>query len=250
MVIVESMGELRDSALRAYVWEPIEAAPIKQRYRSVRGVVPFRGGTTSGELRELCGIFADYITLPWSALPRCLPRRLHVRGFDTFALHGYKESYYDRERWYPALFEKSHFESALDDDAPERRCGTQFRGICDRDAFIVLRRLARDRHRFIYWMTLDAHTPVDVARMREFRADWQAGGLDQRAICRTAAAVCLQALFWRDLLRQLAGLALDAQLPPTRFLIVGDHAPAFVRRDRAMGYIFGVVPYLELLPRR
>jgi hypothetical protein len=50
--------------------------------------------------------------------------------------------------------------------------------------------------------------------------------------------------------RQLADLALNPRLPATRFLIVGDHAPAFVRRERAMGYNLGVVPYLELLPRR
>lgn len=249
LVMVESMGVLRDSALRAYTWQPIENAAVRARYNVVAGDVAFRGGTTSGELRELCGIFADYITLPREVLPRCLPRRLATRGFTTFAVHGYKDTYYNRARWYPMLFDSIYFEDRLDANTGDVRCGTQFRGICDRDAFVTVERLARGgRNRLVYWMTLDAHTPVDMARREEFSADWQGPAL-QIPVCTVVAEACMQAIFWRHMFARLAGLALDAQLPPTRFLIVGDHAPAYVRRDRAGAFVPGRVPYIELVPK-
>jgi phosphoglycerol transferase MdoB-like AlkP superfamily enzyme len=250
VVNVESMGALRDSVLRAFVWAPMRQPVIEQRYRARTGLVHFRGGTTSGELRELCGIFADYITVPSAAFAACLPRELARKGYRVSAVHGYMPAYYDRFRWYPALFDSVLFDADLARTTPGNRCGTQFRGICDRDAIVAVERLLRaGDHRFVYWMTLDAHTPIDIARMSEFREQWQAGGLDGVAACGRAPDICLQGLFWRDMLRRLATLASDSTLPPMRVLIVGDHAPAFVRRDRAEEYVYAKVPFLELIPR-
>ena len=250
LVNVESMGALRDSALNAFVWEPMRQPAILQRYQARSGTVRFRGGTTSGELRELCGIFADYITVPRAAFASCLPRELARAGYTTSAVHGYMKSYYDRFRWYPRLFDEILFDVELALTTPGTRCGTQFRGICDRDAILAVERLLRagDR-RFVYWMTLDAHTPIDMARMNEFRSAWQAGGMDRIEVCGRAPDICLQGLFWRDMLQRLAGIALDTTVAPLRLLIVGDHAPAFVRRDRAEEYVYARVPFLELVPR-
>jgi hypothetical protein len=250
LVNVESMGALADSALRAFVWAPMRRTAITTRYRARTGTVRFRGGTTSGELRELCGIFADYITVPTAAFAACLPREVARMGYTSAAVHGYMKSYYDRARWYPALFDTTMFDVDLARTTPGNRCGTQFRGICDRDAILAVERLLRagDR-RFVYWMTLDAHTPIDLARMNEFRNEWQAAGLDRVELCGRAPDICLQGLFWRDMLRRLSALATDTTLPPMRLLIVGDHAPAFVRRDRAEEYVYRQVPFLELVPR-
>ncbi|MGQ0561493.1 MAG: hypothetical protein ACT443_06420 [Gemmatimonadota bacterium] len=250
LVLVESLGALRDSTLRSFVWQPLASPAIRARYDTRGGVVDFRGGTTSGELRELCGIFADYITLPAAALPRCLPRRLAARGYTTFAVHGYTPAYYDRAQWYPLLFDSIYFDDALARTTPGRRCGTQFRGICDRAAILAIERMLRDgERRFVYWLTLDAHTPIDLPRMDEFRAAWQSSGIGELDVCRKAPGICLQGLFWRDLMERLAALATDPALPPLRILIVGDHAPAFVRRDRGEEFVYGNVPFLELITR-
>jgi hypothetical protein len=64
-----------------------------------------------------------------------------------------------------------------------------------------------------------------------------------------AAAFCLVAAFWRELLQAIAVLAADPALPRTRFIIVGDHAPAFVLQSRARGLRRGVVPFVELIPK-
>jgi hypothetical protein len=248
VITAESMGILSDATLRAFAWAPIDSSALGERYVVRRGQVAFRGGTTSGELRELCGIFADYITLPKSILPDCLPNVLRRRGFHTYSVHGFRASYYNRIRWYPVLFQTRYFDRELDDVAGEARCGTQFRGICDADAFHVVRNLARGgRRRLVYWMTLDAHTPVDMARRSAYAREWQAIGRLPR--CQATPEVCMEAVFQRALLERLTSLALDLGLPPTRFLLVGDHAPAFVRRDQAAGFVSGVVPYIELRPK-
>lgn len=47
----------------------------------------------------------------------------------------------------------------------------------------------------------------------------------------------------------MAELAADSMLPPTRFVVVGDHAPAYVRRGRAQAFEAARVPWIELVPR-
>ncbi len=245
-ISAESMGVLRDSVLLAFATQPLADARLAERYHVRSGEVRFRGGTTSGELRELCGIFADYITLPDAVLPRCLPRLLHQRGFSTYAVHGYKAQYYDRWEWYPELFDSVYFEQQLSGSAGEKRCGTQFRGICDDDAFRVVERLIRGgRRRMVYWMTLDAHTPVDMDRQPELAVR----GLGYLEVCRLTPEICMEALFRNDLYGRVTALALDPHLPPTRIVVVGDHAPAFVRRQTSSAFEPGVVPFVELRPK-
>lgn len=239
LVLVESMGLFRDPTLRARVWQPIMSETIRARYSVRVGATPFHGGTTSGELRELCGIFADYMTLPVQVAPKCLPRMLHQRGYRTVAVHGYTAAYYNRSQWYPFYFDSTYFRSRLVKMVGARRCGTQFRGICDRDAIAVVGRLLHGPPpRLVYWMTLDAHTPVDMARASEFPK-----------LCTAPPEPCLQAAMWHDMFARLAVLAMDPALPRTRILIVGDHAPAFVLRDRAAAFLPRKVPFVELTPR-
>lgn len=251
VIVVESMGDVRDAALHDVVWSPMQSAAVQAKYAVRTGSVAFRGGTTSGELRELCGIFADYITLPLSAIPKCLPRVLAKQGFHTFAVHGYRSIYYNRAIWYPLLFDSIYFDGELEKGVGARRCGTQFRGICDQDAIRLIGQLLHSNEkRLVYWMTLDAHTPVDMERRPEFAQAWSANRMDSNPRCRIAPEVCLQALFWRDMFTRIAELATDPALPPTRFLIVGDHAPAFVRREPASVFVPGRVPFIELVPRQ
>lgn len=239
LVVVESMGLLRDPALRARVWAPIMTDSIHARYRIRLGTTPFHGGTTSGELRELCGIYADYMTMPVQVMPNCLPRELHARGYHTFAVHGYTASYYNRSRWYPFLFDSTYFRPRLTAVAGDRRCGTQFRGICDRDAItVVASLLRRQAPKMVYWMTLDAHTPVEMAREGEFPK-----------LCEWPPEPCLQAAMWHDMFTRLAALLVDPAVAPTRVVIVGDHAPAFVRRSRAEAFLPNRVPFIELIPK-
>jgi hypothetical protein len=238
LVVVESWGMLADSAAHQQLIDLFRTPALRARYQLRTGQVRFRGGTTSGELRELCGVFTDYLVLNDEIIAGCLPNQLRRRGFRTVALHGYKPAYYSRNRWYPTLFDRVLFEDAL--ALADRRCGTQFRGVCDRDAFQAFAREVRSAERQLtYWLTIDAHTPVDVDRLSEM----------ELGNCQAPEDFCLVVAFWRDLLENLAALAADPGIPPTRFVIVGDHAPAFVLQSRAEQLQRGFVPFIELVPR-
>jgi phosphoglycerol transferase MdoB-like AlkP superfamily enzyme len=234
---------LKDDAAQRELFAIFDAPELHQRYTVRTGIVPFRGGTTSGELRELCGVFTDYLVLNPHTISNCLPQQLKRHGYRTTALHGYKREYYSRHRWYPRLFERLVFEDSL---AAAARCGTQFRGICDRDVFHRFKQEVqrRDTHpRFTYWLTIDAHTPVDLDRRRELPAEMRS-----TAGCGTED-VCLVVYFWRETLQRIAQLAADPATPRTRFIVVGDHAPAFVRQSRASRLVPGYVPFVELVPK-
>ncbi|HEY0673717.1 MAG TPA: hypothetical protein VGD27_15670 [Longimicrobiales bacterium] len=237
LVMVESWGVLADSAAHQQLLDIFHTPELRARYHIRTGVVPFSGGTTSGELRELCGMLTDYLVLNDAIIRDCLPNQLRRRGFSTVALHGYKPEYYSRHKWYPRFFDRILFEDSLALSA--KRCGTQFRGICDREVFEAFAREVRGGERQLtYWLSIDAHTPVDVARLGELPL----------GNCTAPQDFCLVVAFLRDLLEQLAQLAGEPDLPRTRFIIVGDHAPAFVRQERAGRLVRGRVPYVELVP--
>jgi hypothetical protein len=238
IVVVESWGLLADSVQRKQLFDIFDTSALRERYQLRYGSVPFRGGTTSGELRELCGVFTDYLVLNQPTIDTCLPSQLRRRGFTSVALHGYLRNYYSRDQWYPRLFDRMLFEDSL--AASEKRCGTQFRGICDREVFHAFaREVSTANRQLTYWLSIDAHTPVDVARKSEFAL----------SDCRAPEDFCLVVAFWRDLLQQVAALAADPATPRTRFVLVGDHAPAFVLRSRADHLTQGRVPFIELVPR-
>lgn len=238
LVVVESWGVLADRSAHQQLIDLFRTPELRRRYRVRDGQVRFRGGTTSGELRELCGVFTDYLVLNEQIIARCLPNQLRRRGYATIALHGYQATYYMRDQWYPRLFGRILFQDSLALTA--ERCGTQFRGICDRHAFRTFAGAVKgEGKQLVYWLTIDAHTPVDVARLPEM----------ELGTCSAPQDFCLVVAFWRDLLRQLAELAADPAIPRTRFIIVGDHAPAFVLQSRARHLRTSVVPYVELVPR-
>ena len=59
IIVVESWGVLAESAAHNRWLDLFRTPALQQRYRVRTGQVPFRGGTTSGELRELCGVLTD-----------------------------------------------------------------------------------------------------------------------------------------------------------------------------------------------
>ena len=238
IIVVESWGVLADASAHQQLIDIFRTPVLQQRYAIRSGAIDFKGGTTSGELRELCGVFTDYLVLNQQTSNECLPVLLRRRGFGTVALHGYKPAYYSRNVWYPRFFDKMLFQDSL--ARTTRRCGTQFRGVCDREVFERFAAEVRAGQRQLtYWLTIDAHTPVDRDRLGELPT----GG------CAATEDVCLLIAFYRDLLQNLAALAGEPGLPPTRFIIVGDHAPAFVRQSRARHFVRGRVPWVELLPQ-
>lgn len=222
LIVVESMGYPRgvaDSALFA----PFLSRAVASRFDVRTGTLPFTGGTTAGELRELCGVNTWFERVRAGHVPSdCLPTTLARHGFETLAWHGYSGDMFERRAWWPTIgFDRMAFDSDFDHPRPMARCGALFHGICDSSMVGALRaELTKDpeRRQFIYWLTLTSHFPIvpnsgapDVcARLGE------AG--------RNAQVCDLWSSLW-PVLDGVAALAADSTVPPAWYVIVGDHAP-------------------------
>ena len=104
---------------------------------------------------------------------------------------------------------------------------------------------AAKRPQFVYWLTLNSHLPVlpDPTLGTEpctiGPADWRE---ELPEICRLFAV-------HRALADAIDQLAMDPALPPTDFLIVGDHVPAFFHREHRLRFDPNRVPWFLLRAR-
>jgi hypothetical protein len=126
-------------------------------------------------------------------------------------------------------------------------CGEPFRGTCDEDiAGLIGNLLVKDRQQrhFMEFMTLNSHLPVS--------ADSGSSSILQcgtpNAQIADTAACNLMALVIRAE-RAIVKIAVRPDLPQTEFLIVGDHAPPFLRRARREWFNQEVVPFVRLTPK-
>jgi hypothetical protein len=246
LVIVESGGEPLDPKWQPLLGATFEDEAIRSRYNVARGTVPFSGATVPGEFREFCAIASSATEPPpHEALIKCLPNRLRAEGFATLYLHGFSSAIFRRNEWLPQLgFERELFHAQFRD---LKDCGGPFRGTCDEDiAKWIGDYLANDRQRrhFIAFMTLNSHLPV--------AADPDSGailGCGTKNAQIADEAVCnLMGLVMRAE-RAIVKVALRPDLPDTEFLIVGDHAPPFMQRERRDMFSKKVVPFVHLTPR-
>ena len=250
VVLVESQGVLKNAADMNAVFAPLLTSEVKSRYKIRRGTVPFFGATMFGELRTLCRIYAPQATPTYlPGLERCLPHELRRRGYDTVSYHGYARWFYERPAWYPRVgLQRSHFQEDLSEGAPEDAvCGVLLRGLCDtwiepRVRNEVLN--AGTQAKFVYWVTLSSHLPVDfdVANKSAFDC---AG----TQVLKDHEESCGLARIHNQLYVGIAKMALDPALPPTRFLLVGDHAPPFTMLAERALYSEDRVPFIQLVPK-
>ena len=246
IVMVENLGALVDPAHSAPLFERLRSDEIMARYRVRAGLSPHVGATTGATSRELCGrwgIWRDYIA---GSDVDCLPARLAARGYETHAVHAYTGRMFDRFDWYPKIgFEHLLFGEQMRDRGAEGVCGTVFRSACDRAAADMVRELLiapGGLPRFVYWLTVDSHMPIEPADGSP-RWDCRAGGPfgDE--------TICLVAQIWADVFDATARIATDPELPArTSVLVVGDHAPGFASRTVQRQFVPGVVPWIALEP--
>lgn len=247
LVMVESLGYLRDPAARARIAAPLRDPALARDYMVTSGHTTYFGSTTSGEMRELCGTrmyYKDYVA---HDADRCLPDRLAQRGYATVAVHGFGGAMFERQEWYPTIgFESSLFGAELI-KTTGRICGVSFRGACDADLAPLLAAAptagADGQPRFVYWLTLNSHVPVapDQARTN-FRCGRDGGPFGQADVCRMAE-------LWHDVFNVVAQLARNPALRRPEILIVGDHAPPLWSKRGRGQFEPGRVAWYRLQPR-
>lgn len=241
MVLVESLGVLRDAGQRAILTALFDDPALRRLYTVTTGTSAFFGATASGEMRELCRTYRSHREVFTEDDPTCLPKRFAARGYRTVSVHGYHAGFYGRAQWYPlAGFRESLFGEAL---APRftRACGGPFPGPCDTDvAEVVEAELAAPGPAFVYWLTLNSHVPVprDVATKRQDCGHPESPFGDRE--------VCAMVEIWQDVFAAVSRLALAH--PGTEILLVGDHAPPLWRRTARDAFEPGRVPWIRLAP--
>jgi Sulfatase len=249
LVIVESLGRAKDSTWDLATFAPLLSEAVRRQYVVRVGTVPAHGATTSGELRELCGVAADYRRVGRVHVEDCLPARLQAVGFHTVALHGYSGAFFDRYEWYPRLgFGEVLFAESLTKMTDVALCGSTFRGVRDVDAaHIVEREILRapkGERRFVYWLTLSSHLPVDASC-----AVGPILSCPEMSDERRFEDVCTLMRVQRLVVQSVADIATNPALAPTRFIVVGDHAPPYFSRIKRSLFVEQEVPFVELIPR-
>jgi phosphoglycerol transferase MdoB-like AlkP superfamily enzyme len=249
LVVVESFGHFRHAGSDSVLLQPLLDPAIRARYEVRAGVVPAHGATTSGEIRELCGVRGDFLFIRRMSTTDCLPGILGRAGYRTTAFHGYSRGLYDRMTWYPRVgFQELWFGEDLARIPNTQRCGTTFHGVCDDDVSHVIEQQlvspgAGERH-FIYWLTLDSHLPVDATNVPISILACERLPETQRF-----GDVCDLVRLHQRVLSTVARWAVHQHLPPTRFIVVGDHAPPFFSRDKRALFAPDEVPFVELIPK-
>lgn len=247
VIMVESWGTPAapdDRALFDQLWNP---ARWNARYEVKRGNSAYFGSTTNAELREWCGVWADYQSYDFDHA-NCLPSRFRAAGFQTVALHSFEGEFFDRELWYP----KIGFDKALFSDDLKRMgakpCGGVFPGACDRDVPKLIGGLLRQdprQRKLIYWLTVNGHLPLPAdsslhtERCTLGTPQWRE---DFSMLCRTYEVQ-------RQIADSVTAEIMRPDFPDADILIVGDHMPPFFPRHMRSRFDPARVPWIMLRSR-
>jgi Sulfatase len=249
LVLVEGLGAYADPAMAQQLSARLKPAVETGRFELTEGLSNFKGSTTSAESRELCGKWGDHTDYLGGRAFDCLPAQLAKTGYQTISYHGFTETMFARDIWYPRVgFQERHFFETLSQDAVQfpQRCGSVFEGLCDRDFGPTIgNRLKQDPQtpKMVYWLTLNSHVPY---------VPKTPGSLG----CATAEArignkrVCELTDIWADVFDAVASMASDPDLPPTDILVVGDHGTPLWERPAAVLFQPGKVQWYLLRSKR
>jgi phosphoglycerol transferase MdoB-like AlkP superfamily enzyme len=154
---------------------------------------------------------------------------------------------FQRQQWYKRFgFENSVFLMELK-QAGAAMCGGFLPGICDADVarWIGDRLLTHrdERPDFVHWVTLNSHLPVPALDDNSLLQQCAVLGIDQEQ------SLCSWFTLVHRVHESVASLAVRPGLRPTVFVIVGDHAPPFMRSETRNRFSQTKVPFVVLIPR-
>jgi phosphoglycerol transferase MdoB-like AlkP superfamily enzyme len=172
---------------------------------------------------------------------------LNSAGYRTLATHGFTSLMFNRGQWYQRFgFQQTAFLPELQSDGASV-CDGAFPGACDADvARWVGDHLAAPRDQspmFVHWVTLNSHLPISPLADGTVIGDCVTLGIaHERSLCSWFRHVQI-------VHESVAQLAVRRGLRPTVFVIVGDHAPPFLRAGIRSRFSQTEVPYVILFPR-
>ena len=243
LVLVESMGQPQSEAIRAWLVSQLQNERLDLRWHLRHGEEAYRGATTRGELRVLCGLDGSYKLIHQDVAPTCLPDLLNSGDFDSVGYHGFQLAMFDRQSWWKTLG-LTAYQPAYKDAVPGvKDCHNVFHGVCDAEVLREAVKHVQADRRFSYVVTLDTHLPLPST----------AGIIPEevRALCmreRMPISACELVNQLGGTLRSLGHLLTADKYSPF-VAIVGDHAPPFLERDSRAAFVPDKVPFYILEPR-
>jgi hypothetical protein len=246
IILVEAMGQPASQPELGLFEKDWNRPEWRARYDVSRGTSPYYGSTTSGELRELCGVWADYLKFDYERAD-CLPKRYAAAGYQTSGWHSFTSEYFTRTEWWPRTGLKEMLFADELGKLGVKPCGGVFPGACDTDVtrLIGQRLKSAQQPQMVYWVTLNMHLPL-LADESLGTQDCKFGGA---ALADRPPMLCRLFLVQHQLADAVTKMALDPALPPTDILIVGDHMPPFFQRDARVRYVGDKVPWILLKAR-
>ena len=181
----------------------------------------------------------DFNTPGGKVKSESVPVKFKANGLQTWYLHGYDGSFYERNQNYA----KFGFDSLLFKDDLDRRrlssCKYGFTGICDSAIISYMDSLLADSvPKFIYWTTLDSHPPYEKATVKE-----------KSSACKSLELSDIDCTFFtlqENTAKNIAWLA--NRHPEYTFVIRGDHRPMGAATDASFvqSFYFKWVPLIIL----
>jgi hypothetical protein len=238
-VVVESLGVPTDTSMRAWVQSQWLDPSLLERFNLHTAEIPFKGSTTSAELRSLCMLSGSYRSVDSAQGAACLPAQLAANGWSTVGMHGFSGRMFDRVNWWP----KVGLQTTLFGEAPEFqgvRCGTAFRGGCDTTLLAAGVKALAPR-RFIYLLTLNTHLPIERP----------AQGIPIPPACKrpeSNSEVCDHVSATTAVLSQLRQTLQTVTVAPL-VVVIGDHPPPFSNKLSRQSFLQDKVPAAVLVPK-
>ena len=243
VVLVESMGLHEDTRMRQWLRDQVFDKTIADRVDLKEMDVPFKGSTTSAEMRELCGLIGIYRELlTVTPTPSCLPARLASAGWETIGVHGFSSRMFMRGAWWPKLGLKQRLFAEDLALADEKRCGGAFVGLCDARMIDTAFMEARASKHFVYVLTLNSHLPLGEVTVPPDLGTICDQGKVGDGVCGFTSTIGIALRAVR------AGIAGSDRVPLV--LVVGDHAPPFSKLEWRNEFDQRVVPGFILVPRQ
>lgn len=233
LIVVESLGAWTNHDLQQEVIKPIaQQQNLFEFYDD--GIYEAPTSTIESEIKELCAQNVKGYGLRLVSannFPKCLPKILADKGYQTTALHGANGKLYDRFSWYKkAGFEEFFFSENLHD---EKRCSA-FHGVCDDEVFPIIKNYFKEnKPAFFHWMTLTSHAPYAKKDIHSNRIDCTFYGIKNNEVCRN---MMMQSQFFEG----LAELNEQPEMSGVEVVLIGDHLPPIISgtaRSRSYEYL-------------
>lgn len=242
LIINESWGTNRSDHINRAIIKPLLARKNDLNYLRYGSAVS-NISTINAEFRELCSLKTfganQHLINREEGFADCLPNRLKMIGYNTYAIHGATKIMYHRVHWYPRIgFEKQFFSQ---NSRWPTKCKS-FPGICDLDlGDEVINYFSLPGKRFMYWLTLNTHAPYDLNDLRVDTLDCKSIDIDpDTSTCRNLK---LQAQFFFG----LSELIDDPRMSGVTVRVIGDHPPPiFNASERKKYFNENEIGWLEL----